>query len=426
MADEVENSLADITILYAEDEPDIRESLNRFLKRRVKKVILAEDGDRAIRLYHDLKPDILITDIKMPGLDGLELTRRIKALDPQLPVIITTAHNDEKFLLEAINVGVDAYLKKPIDNVSLTATLEKFTKISLLNRQLQEKNELIQLVLDKNPNFVLIIESGKILYMNRSLLDFLEYANLEHFNRSKANLDDYIFIREEEQKVPFSGFFPNIVVSGVNEMNVKIVNPRHLEQPESDYSMKVFKAPNHRAHLVFFNDISNIEKERARYQVLALTDPLTKVYNRLKFDDAIDFEIERAKRYERPLAIIMFDLDHFKSVNDQHGHQVGDYVLQEVARLVKINIRQTDIFARYGGEEFVILSPETTLEGAKEIAEKLRVLIERHEFRHIGSLTCSFGVVQFELSDTASSLIYRVDMALYKAKNGGRNKVETA
>lgn len=157
----------------------------------------------------------------------------------------------------------------------------------------------------------------------------------------------------------------------------------------------------------------------------ATVDSLTGIFNRLKFNELFDREIQEVRRYRRPLSLIMFDVDRFKSINDTYGHLVGDAVLKEIARLVSANIRSVDIFARWGGEEFMILSPNNELKSAQQMTEKLRVEIEKEDFSCPCKLTCSFGLAQFREDDTADSFINRVDDALYRAKARGRNSVET-
>jgi diguanylate cyclase (GGDEF)-like protein len=122
----------------------------------------------------------------------------------------------------------------------------------------------------------------------------------------------------------------------------------------------------------------------------------------------------------------MFDIDHFKSVNDTYGHHAGDSVLCEIAALISKNVRLNDLFARWGGEEFMILVTNTVSDNARMFAEKLRHAIESHPFPDAGHVTCSFGVAQFQGDETADRFIRRVDAALYRAKARGRNRVEMA
>ncbi len=158
----------------------------------------------------------------------------------------------------------------------------------------------------------------------------------------------------------------------------------------------------------------------------ATTDPLTGLYNRLKFDEALASDILRAKRYGTSLALVLYDVDHFKQVNDIHGHQIGDDVLVRLSQIVAKHVRNTDLLARWGGEEFVILTPGSDGEMARQAAEKLAATIQRARFEEVGSITCSFGIAQYSSGDTAETLITRADHALYRAKMNGRNRVELA
>jgi len=157
---------------------------------------------------------------------------------------------------------------------------------------------------------------------------------------------------------------------------------------------------------------------------LATFDKLTNIFNRYKMDLALEEQIEIAKRYNRDLSIIFFDIDHFKLINDDYGHKVGDIVLKELTKLVEKSIRKSDIFGRWGGEEFLIILPETTKEEAILLAEKLRKNIENHKFKKIKILTCSFGVTDYKKDDTFETIITRVDKKLYVAKKSGRNRVK--
>ncbi len=168
-----------------------------------------------------------------------------------------------------------------------------------------------------------------------------------------------------------------------------------------------------------------LKQAHALLERQATIDSLTGIFNRLKFNEVFDREIQEALRYKQPLSLIMFDIDHFKSINDTYGHLMGDTVLKEVARLITASIRSVDIFSRWGGEEFMILSPNNELKSAQQLTEKLRVQIEKHDFSCPCKMTCSFGVTQFRENDTADSFIKRVDDALYRAKGRGRNNVET-
>jgi diguanylate cyclase (GGDEF)-like protein len=181
----------------------------------------------------------------------------------------------------------------------------------------------------------------------------------------------------------------------------------------------------------------SLREANAQIRILSITDPLVGTFNRRHLNDQLVHEVERARRYGRPLAVIMADLDHFKSINDQHGHQVGDEVLRGFADLTNRSIRHaSDWVARYGGEEFVVVLPETDLAGAACTAEKIRNQCAAGPFRTVAGdvpLTASFGVASLGCESEgrpaaadAEALLREADAALYRSKHQGRNRVSVA
>lgn len=164
--------------------------------------------------------------------------------------------------------------------------------------------------------------------------------------------------------------------------------------------------------------------DKKRIEELSITDKLTGLYNRMKLDELLMLHVNMALRHETPFSAIMLDIDKFKSVNDTFGHQVGDTLLQEMAKVLQANVRIEDILGRWGGEEFLILLPSTTREGAVALAQKLREAIESTLFSIVGNKTASFGVATYHAKDDAKTIVGRADEALYRAKDGGRNRVE--
>ena len=163
-----------------------------------------------------------------------------------------------------------------------------------------------------------------------------------------------------------------------------------------------------------------------KLQIAAATDQLTGIFNRRRFEELLQHEINRTERSGEPFSLIMFDIDHFKRVNDTQGHLSGDQVLKSIAEMVRQNIRKTDYFARWGGEEFILMTIGSDMANSTALAEKLRHVIEDGGFGAAGKVTCSFGVAQFMEGDTVETLTARADGALYVAKESGRNRVETA
>lgn len=158
---------------------------------------------------------------------------------------------------------------------------------------------------------------------------------------------------------------------------------------------------------------------------LAITDQLTKLYNRLMLDRTLEQEIGKAERYGSEFGVIMLDIDDFKSVNDNYGHQTGDKVLIEMAELLQKYSRDADVVGRWGGEEILIICPNSTREGIMVLAENIRQKIEKNRFSEIDKITSSFGVATYQKGDECSGLIYRADQALYRAKDKGKNRVES-
>jgi diguanylate cyclase (GGDEF)-like protein len=172
---------------------------------------------------------------------------------------------------------------------------------------------------------------------------------------------------------------------------------------------------------------SELETARQHAEVLATTDLLTDIYNRRGLLAMGERDVNLAVRYRRPLSVVMFDLDHFKRVNDAYGHAEGDRVLCDVAAAVRRNIRNTDLFGRIGGEEFLLILPDTSIETSLQLAERLRRCIAEDVAvgMPVTHITASFGVAQLCNGSTLESLMSAADHALYRAKNKGRNRVES-
>lgn len=216
---------------------------------------------------------------------------------------------------------------------------------------------------------------------------------------------------------------------------------RLFMQPGNNYMLMGFMslvfiafmlAASHRASKVF------IESQRLRFEnedmtekmhalaTTAITDPLTDAYNRNMLNVTLPSEMERARRHNAPLAIILLDIDHFKRVNDNHGHQVGDRTLVWLTQRIRSQLREADLLFRWGGEEFMVVAPNTDLAAACVVADRMRREIEQSPLEPAGTITCSFGCSQFWLEDTTDTFIQRADRALYAAKNNGRNCVKRA
>lgn len=166
-----------------------------------------------------------------------------------------------------------------------------------------------------------------------------------------------------------------------------------------------------------------LQQKIEQIEQISNTDPLTQIPNRKKFEEELRTEKSRSDRYGHELSFAMFDIDHFKNINDTFGHETGDKVLKKLAAFISQNIRDIDFFGRWGGEEFVLIFPDVPLEGATACAEKLRRLIAEYELFPGFKITCSFGVTSYRTGDSIDDIFSRIDNALYVAKDSGRDRV---
>ena len=206
----------------------------------------------------------------------------------------------------------------------------------------------------------------------------------------------------------------------ISKMLLKAFNILHSSL--KDKSIELQKL-NNELEIKVENRTNKLKNAYKKMKDLASIDDLTKIYNRYYFFNILNQQLEKLKSDDKIFSLIMFDLDHFKNVNDTYGHDVGDYVLHETCRVVEKCLREDDTFARIGGEEFLILLPNTNIEAAFYIAQRIRQNIEQHKFKDIPKLTISLGVAEANEPILSTELLKKVDLALYKAKKEGRNKV---
>jgi len=260
---------------------------------------------------------------------------------------------------------------------------------------------------------------GTITYVNAAFEELMGYSRSEVLGenprRFKSGRQDDAFYqgmwRALERGESFRGEFLNRRRDG---------SLIHLEQtitPVLDDHGKI-------SHYVALGkDVTDRVRMEDEIRRVAHTDWLTGVANRLSLGNTLEAEIERSQRYGRPLSLIMFDLDHFKAVNDQYGHEAGDEVLKALAQTVSAELRDADTLGRWGGEEFIIVVPETRLVGATALAEKLRQAVSTMSVPGVPCVTASFGVAELASGDSAKLLARRADEAMYQAKQAGRDRV---
>ncbi|MDD2464100.1 MAG: diguanylate cyclase [Desulfobulbus sp.] len=225
------------------------------------------------------------------------------------------------------------------------------------------------------------------------------------------------------------------ILRNILDKGVKTITPQEREAISNKYvAVKIEKGVDYRLAWKIiigssFALLLGILRHRKLYilnkelERLSATDKLTGLFNQMKLDEAFESELKLSNRYNTAFSIIMVDIDHFKEINDSFGHQVGDKVLVEVARILKANTRGTDRVGRWGGEEFVIVCTQTDKQGVLKLAEKLRQTFQEHNFPIVQQKTASFGVTTSRSGDKPNDLVARADEALYAAKHNGRNQV---
>ncbi len=232
--------------------------------------------------------------------------------------------------------------------------------------------------------------------------------NIVRYKDFPASVYEQMWKRLKEEKGTWEGEIQNQRKDGSTYWVHTIIEPRY----------------DRLNTLIGYTSIRQDITDKKRVEELSITDRLTGLYNRLKLDELFAFHLSVAKRHQGAFSIIILDIDKFKLVNDTYGHQTGDSVLKEMAAILKKSSRLEDALGRWGGEEFLILLPSSGLDASMALAEKLRNVIAKHTFEGVGSCTASFGVATFRTGDNEHSLVSRADLALYKAKENGRNKVE--
>jgi len=421
-----EDVISAVKIFYVEDEPLIREGFVRFLRRRTDNLMVFPNGKEALDAYDKEKPDLIITDIRMPSMDGLEMSAHIKKKNPGIPIIVTTGHNDEDLFLRSIDIGIDKYIKKPVNFSELISVVKKMSASVIHEKQMEYHNNFLKEVIDLNPNFVITTDGKRCTFINESFKDFLGCGSVEEYISTYDNINS-VLVHEEGMfytgKSPRDWIIETVRNKEGNRL-VKLKPKNGSEDKVKSCLLNIKSVPDKDEWLLSFADVTTLEKEKQVYRMLSQQDPLTKIYNRKKFFDEVEKELERVERYGQELSLTIFDIDLFKEVNDKCGHLVGDGVLIDLTELVKNNIRKTDVFARYGGEEFVLLMPGTDLKGALEKADQIRQCISEHSFDKCSQITCSFGVAEYRKNDTVDSFVQKADIALYQAKEQGRNNVQ--
>ena len=431
--------LKTISVLYVEDEKDVREFTSKLLGSLLREVYVAQDGLEGLKIFEEHKDDIdlIVSDINMPKMDGLSMCEAIKKINSEIPLVITSAHNDTNFLKRSIEIGVTTYAMKPIDLYQLIESIIKAMEPIILKRKLIELNlsleskiekeiSKIKSILDAQDNIIIVTNKEEITNVNKKFLDFFGIKDFDEFIATKKNIFDFFqeefgFITKEQISKQDSWIK---YIKDLHEID-RIVKIKGLNQEDKIFAINVDYYENKDDFYVFsLTDITKLKEKSNLLEYQASHDKLTGLFNRNRFDELYVKEIKRARRYNNDLSMILFDIDDFKIVNDTYGHQAGDEVLKEIAKIILNNVREQDINVRWGGEEFLILLPQTNLLGATTVANKIRTSIKEHLFTDKSlKITSSFGVTQLENEDDENGFIARADKFLYEAKKTGKDKV---
>ena len=429
-------------------------------------VVTAQSGEEALRKVTETNPDIILLDVMMPGMDGFEVCRRLKD-DPKtahIPVVMVTALTDAQDRVKGLENGADDFLSKPVNDTALMSRVRSLVRLKMtVDEWKARENTASQLgVVDPNASVMTMpTDNGSILVV-------------EDLSFEVTKIKDTLTTRDHHNVIAVESGIQAIQAIGQNAFDMIIVSLNlknedglrfcsHLRSNEKTRSTPIVMLGNDSdlpriaqglelgAHDYIMRPIDRNEllartrtqirrkrfqeRLRANYEIslsMALTDTLTGLYNRRYFEVHLQKMLENAKFQRKSLGLLYMDIDHFKKINDTHGHNVGDEVIKEFANRIRDSLRSFDLVARLGGEEFVAILPDINTKLAYQIAERLRHAIADRAFEcsaEDGALnvTASFGgtVVDPDQADPSLSLelLKRSDEQLYQAKNDGRNNV---
>jgi two-component system cell cycle response regulator len=473
------------SILVVDDDEDALALVTAILRRNDHDVTEATNGREAVGILRDRGEEIqlIILDLMMPGeLDGYAVCEWIRTQPPAIsetPVIILSARSAAEDMARSYASGAFQHIPKPCDTHHLLAVVNSMLRLKGFQEEAREHAAKFAAIFENAPIGILVVDPEQsILEMSRTLRE--RFPDVVPNSGRKAYEVLYTPPREEpDPECPVTAALENGeirrnsfactvgeetiwwdasaaplidqagTITGAVLILQDVTPQREMEEQlrqEAERARKAeadarASAERHKANVRAQESMSQhmleiqrdlmrktneLEEAKERLTRLSVTDELTGLHNRRHFRERFELEVRRATRYYHPLSVIMLDIDHFKRVNDTHGHPVGDEVLQRLGHIIEEHLRETDIKARYGGEEFIMALPETTPEIARRIADRLRESIEEEVFETEAgplSITASLGVASGLGDLDAESLVNQADKALYRAKRDGRNRV---
>jgi two-component system cell cycle response regulator len=423
-------------------------------------VTTAASGQEALTICERAECDVVLLDVMMPDLDGFEVCRRLKSglTTHHIPVVMVTALDQPSDRLKGLESGADDFLTKPVSDVALIARVRSLSRLKMMTDELRMRAVTSREIGIESPEREALAEAGRggrILMVDdrpelaervlrvlagEQTVELEVDPNEALFHAAEGNYDllivsldlenfDGLRLASQLRSLERTRNVPILAVAS-SDNNTRLV--RALEIGVNDYLVRPVDKNE-----ILARARTQIRKkrytERLRDNVqlsieMAITDALTGLYNRRYMESHVGTLVEQSAARGKPLAVVVLDIDYFKSVNDTHGHDAGDDVLREFALRIRKSIRGLDLACRYGGEEFVVVMPETDLAVATMVAERLRRRIAGEPFaiqngaRAI-EVTISIGIAALGPDDTAAAMIKRADQALYRAKRDGRNRV---
>ena len=304
--------------------------------------------------------------------------------------------------------------------------------VYLLYRLMMEKyatlreHKLVNDILNSTDNIMFITDFKTVTFSNRRFKNFFAISSQEEFKTIYGDASNMFLVHEgylHDQLRSKNESFVDLIKNAQEEDRVVLIRDKAFNNKSFNIAISKLASSSKEDYLVTLTDITKMKEKESAIEKKIYIDGLTEIYNRTKFDEVIQHEFSRAKRYSTQLSLSIIDIDDFKQFNDDYGHLIGDEVLIMLAKNISPLLRLTDTFARWGGEEFVILFPETSQIEALHICEKLRESIAASPHPTAGNITASFGVAEFQKDDTIESIFKRCDEALYLAKKQGKNRV---
>ena len=448
-------------VLVVDDVPANVKLLEARLSAEYFDVTTANCGAEALAICERAECDIVLLDVMMPDMDGFEVCRRIKSnpATHHLPVVMVTALDQPSDRVRGLDAGADDFLTKPVSDVALIARVRSLARLKLVTDELRMRavtSKEIGILASETDAVNDTGRAGRVLVVDDRASSYervVQTLSTEHTVDVQTDPSEALFRAAE-------GNYDLAIVSlGLQNFDgLRLCSQiRSLERTRNLPVLAMAEADNHaklvRGLEIGINDylVRPVDKNellaRARTQIkrkryterlrdnvqlsieMAITDGLTGLFNRRYMESHLSTLVDQAASRGKPIAVMVLDIDYFKSVNDTHGHDAGDDVLREFALRVRKCIRNIDLACRYGGEEFVLVMPETDIAVATMVAERLRRRIAGEPFvvqQGATSLevTISIGIAAASgASDTAAAILKRADTALYQAKRDGRNRV---